>query len=52
MIPDLRSLEDTAAGHDAALALARRAAVLPALFGALQKGRHDPWLSRAAIDAS
>ena len=21
-------------------------------FGALQKGRHDPWLSRAAIDAS
>lgn len=27
------------------------AAVLHALFGALQKGRHDPWLSRAAIDA-
>ena len=28
------------------------AAILHALFGALQKGRHDPWLSRAAIDAS
>jgi len=48
----LRSVEGTAAGHDLALALALLAAVLHALFGALQKGRHDPWLSRAAIDAS
>lgn len=48
----LRSLEGTAAGHDLALALALFAAVLHALFGALQKGRHDPWISRAAIDAS
>jgi drug/metabolite transporter (DMT)-like permease len=48
----LVSLEGTAAGHDLALALALMAAVLHALFGALQKGRHDPWLSRAAIDAS
>ena len=48
----LRAIEGTAAGHDAALALALLAAVLHALFGALQKGRHDPWLSRAAIDAS
>jgi drug/metabolite transporter (DMT)-like permease len=48
----LRSIEGTAAGHDLALALALFAAVLHALFGALQKGRHDPWLSRAAIDAS
>ena len=48
----LRSLEGTPAGHDLALALALFAAVLHALFGALQKGRHDPWLSRAAIDAS
>jgi drug/metabolite transporter (DMT)-like permease len=48
----LISLEGTAAGHDAALVLALMAAVLHALFGALQKGRHDPWLSRAAIDAS
>lgn len=34
------------------MALALVAAVLHALFGALQKGRADPWLSRAAIDAS
>ncbi|MCE5974627.1 DMT family transporter [Sinirhodobacter sp. WL0062] len=47
----LTSLEGTAAGHQAALALALLAALLHALFGALQKGRHDPWLSRAAIDA-
>jgi drug/metabolite transporter (DMT)-like permease len=48
----LRSIEGTPAGHDLALMLALLAAVLHALFGALQKGRHDPWLSRAAIDAS
>ena len=36
----LRSIEGTPAGHDAALALALLAAVLHALFGALQKGRH------------
>ena len=48
----LLSLEGTKAGHDLALALALMAALLHALFGALQKGRHDPWLSRAAIDAS
>ena len=46
------ALEGTAAGHRAALALALLAALLHALFGALQKGRHDPWLSRGAIDAS
>lgn len=34
-----------------AVALALNAAVLHAVFGALQKGRHDPWLSRVAIDA-
>ena len=28
------------------------AAFLHAFFGALQKGRHDPWLSRGAIDIS
>ena len=48
----LVSLEGTSAGHDLAMVLALLAAVLHALFGALQKGRHDPWLSRAAIDAS
>ena len=47
----LISLEGTNGGHDLALGLALMAAVLHALFGALQKGRHDPWLSRAAIDA-
>ncbi len=48
----LVSLEGTAAGGHIAMALALLAAFLHALFGALQKGRHDPWLSRAAIDAS
>ena len=47
----LVGLEGTPAGHDLALVLALLAAFLHALFGALQKGRHDPWLSRAAIDA-
>ncbi len=46
------SLEGTAAGHQLALALALLAAFLHAVFGALQKGRHDPWLSRGAIDLS
>lgn len=48
----LISLEGTADGHSLALSLALLAALLHALFGALQKGRHDPWLSRAAIDAN
>ncbi len=48
----ITALAGTPAGHQAALGLALAAAFLHALFGALQKGRHDPWLSRAAIDAS
>lgn len=48
----LISLEGTEAGHRAALVLALAAAFLHAIFGALQKGRHDPWLSRGAIDVS
>jgi len=44
------ALEGTPAGHQAALILALLAAVLHAVFGALQKGRHDPWVSRASID--
>jgi len=48
----LQAIEGTEAGHRLALALALAAAFLHALFGALQKGRHDPWLSRAAIDVS
>ena len=48
----LASIEGTEAGHTAALALALLAAFLHAVFGALQKGRHDPWLTRGAVDAS
>lgn len=48
----LISLEGTEAGHQLALILAVTAAFLHAVFGALQKGRHDPWLSRGAIDAA
>ncbi|WP_164659998.1 DMT family transporter [Tropicibacter sp. Alg240-R139] len=48
----LISLEGTAAGHQMALMLALLAAFLHAVFGALQKGRHDPWLTRGAIDFS
>ncbi|MFT6450735.1 MAG: drug/metabolite transporter (DMT)-like permease [Halocynthiibacter sp.] len=48
----LISLEGTEQGHTLALFLALFAAFLHAFFGALQKGRHDPWLSRGAIDLS
>ncbi|MEM8553386.1 MAG: EamA family transporter [Pseudomonadota bacterium] len=48
----LISLEGTEAGARLALILALTAAFLHAIFGALQKGKHDPWLSRGAIDAS
>jgi len=46
----LISIEGTDAGHSLALVLALLAAFLHAVFGALQKGRHDPWLTRGAID--
>jgi drug/metabolite transporter (DMT)-like permease len=48
----LLSVEGTEAGHSLALGLALLAAFLHAVFGALQKGRHDPWLTRGAIDLS
>lgn len=48
----LISIAGSQTGRDLALALALMAAITHALFGALQKGRHDPWLSRAAIDLS
>jgi drug/metabolite transporter (DMT)-like permease len=48
----LISLEGTQDGHQLALTLAIIAAFLHAVFGALQKGRYDPWLTRGAIDAS
>lgn len=46
----LSSIEGTPTGLHLALVLALSAAFLHALFGALQKGRFDPWISRAAID--
>jgi drug/metabolite transporter (DMT)-like permease len=53
MISDwLISIEGTPQGATVALYLALLAAVLHAIFGALQKGKHDPWLSRGAIDVS
>ncbi|WP_390910506.1 EamA family transporter [Pseudosulfitobacter sp. SM2401] len=48
----LISIEGTETGHQVALVLAIMAAILHAVFGALQKGRHDPWLTRGAIDVS
>lgn len=48
----LASIEGTDLGSQVAMGLALFAAFTHALFGALQKGRHDPWLSRAAIDIS
>ena len=48
----LISIEGTEAGHRLALILALAGAFLHAVFGALQKGRYDPWLSRGAIDIS
>ncbi|MFK7752061.1 MAG: EamA family transporter [Sedimentitalea sp.] len=46
----LISIEGTQTGHTVALILALSAAFLHAAFGALQKGRHDPWLTRGATD--
>lgn len=45
-------LEGSEAGAMLAVALALLAALLHAIFGALQKGRHDPLLARGAIDAT
>jgi len=46
------SIEGTEAGTRLAMILALTSAFLHAGFGALQKGRHDPWLTRASIDTS
>ena len=48
----LISLEGTADGRTLALWLALLAAVLHAFFGALQKGKTDPWTTRTVIDAT
>ena len=44
------SIEGTETGKQVALMLALLAAVMHASLGALQKGRHDPWLTRGAVD--
>ncbi len=50
MIDWLAAIEGTPDGRRVAMWLALLAAVAHAVFGALQKGRHDPWLTRGAID--
>ena len=40
----------TEAGRRMAMVLALVAALAHATLGAMQKGRHDPWLSRASVD--
>jgi drug/metabolite transporter (DMT)-like permease len=48
----ITTIEGTEAGHTAAMILALTAAFLHAIFGSLQKGEIDPWLSRGAIDGA
>lgn len=47
----LVALAGTPAGAQLAVVLALMSAFAHAAFGALQKGRHDPWVTRGAIDA-
>ncbi len=47
----LIALAGTPEGARLATLLALMSAFAHALFGALQKGRHDPWTTRGAIDA-
>lgn len=44
------ALAGTPAGAQLAVGLALLSAFAHAAFGALQKGRHDPWVTRGAID--
>ncbi len=46
----ITQLEGTAEGARVALMLALLSAIAHACFGALQKGRHDPWITRGVID--
>ncbi|MFD1509950.1 EamA family transporter [Lacimonas salitolerans] len=48
----LAGIEGTEAGSRLAMILALTAAFLHAVFGALQKGRVDPWITRGAMDLS
>lgn len=50
MLDTLNALQGTPAGAQLAMGLALMSALAHAIFGALQKGRHDPWITRAAID--
>ena len=50
MIDWLISIEGTNLSTRLALLLALMAAIFHAIFGSLQKGRHDPWYSRGAMD--
>lgn len=44
------AIDGTGTGRTVAMVLALISALAHAVFGALQKGRHDPWLTRGAID--
>ncbi len=46
----INEIAGTPAGAQLATALALMSALAHAVFGALQKGRHDPWMIRGAID--
>ena len=48
----ITSIVGTPAAAAWATGLALMSAMAHAVFGALQKGRHDPWLMRGSIDAS
>ena len=48
----LVSVENTGFASRLAMILAFMAALFHASFAALQNGRHDPWISRAAIDVA
>ena len=48
----LFSIAGTPEGARLATLLALMAALAHAVFGALQKGAHDPWLTRGSIDAA
>lgn len=51
MVDWLNSIAGTPEGSRLAMVLALMSALAHAVFGALQKGRHDPWLMRGSIDA-
>ena len=50
MIDWLISIEGSNLSNRLAILLALLAAIFHAVFGSLQKGKHDPWTSRGAID--